>query len=59
MDMSRYGISFVLWTFKYLAEFSFGMLSVHIYFHLMKPTLTKTINRASVLGQFMVGTFIC
>ena len=55
--MSRYGISFLLWTLKNLAEFSFGTLSVHNYFRLMKLTLPKTINRVSDLGQFMVGAF--
>jgi hypothetical protein len=58
MDMSRYGIYFILWTLKNLAKFSFGMLSVHIYFRLMKLTLPKSINRASVLNQFVVSTFV-
>ena len=58
MDMSRYGFCFILWTLKNHAESSFGTLSVHIYFRLMKLTLPKTINRASVLGQFMVSTFV-
>ena len=56
--MSRYGIYFILWTLKNLAESSFGTSSVHIYFRPMKLTLPKTINRASVLGQFMVGAFV-
>ena len=58
MDMSRYGTIFILWTWKNLTKSSFGMLSVHIYFRLMKLTLRKTINRASALGQFMVSTFV-
>lgn len=58
MDMLRYDISFILWTLKNLAESSFGTLSVRIYFRLMKLTLPKTINRASVLGQFMVRAFV-
>ena len=58
MDMSRYDISFILWTLKNPAESSFGTLSVRIYFRLMKLTLPKTINRASVLGQFMVRAFV-
>ena len=49
---------FLLWTLKNLAESSSGTLSVHIYFRLMKLTLPKTINRASVLGRFMVSTFV-
>jgi hypothetical protein len=58
MVMSRYGISFLLWTLKNLPESSFGTLSFHIYFRLMKVTLPRTINRASVLGQFMVRAFV-
>ena len=58
MDMSRYDISFILWTLKNPAESSFGTLSVRIYLRLMKLTLPKTINRASVLGQFMVSAFV-
>ena len=37
---------------------SFGTLNVRSYFRLMKLTLPKTINRASVQGQFMVSTFV-
>lgn len=57
MDMSRYGIFCILRTLKNLAESSFGTLSVHVV-RLMRLTLPKTINRASVLVQFMVGAFV-
>jgi hypothetical protein len=58
MGMSRYGVSFLSWKLKNLAKSSFGTLHVHNCFHPMILTLPKTINRASVLDQFMVSSFV-
>ena len=58
MVVSRYGISFNFIDIERSPKTSFGTLNFHIYFRLMKLTLPRTINRASVLGQFMVGAFV-